>query len=180
MRALVVYESMYGNTKRIADAVTDGIAKHMSVESIEVSLAPFSIEADIDLLVVGGPTHVHGMTTPFTRAQAVKQATTPIVSSGIGIREWLDGVRPMGTATTAVTFDTRIRGATILTGSAASGYSKKLRSAGFRVFTPPESFLIAAKAPQDDALLEGELERARAWGSEIAATFSGRVATPVA
>lgn len=180
MRALVVYESMFGNTKRVADAVAAGIAQHMTVESVEVSLAPFAIEADIDLLVVGGPTHVHGMTTPFTRAQATKQATGPIVSGGIGVREWLDGVRPSGTATTAVTFDTRIKGAAILTGSAASGYAKKLRSAGFRVFTPPESFLIATKAPADDALLDGELEHARAWGSEVAAQFAGKVAVPVA
>ena len=180
MRALVVYESMYGNTKRIADAVADGIARHMTVESIEVSLAPLSIEGDIDLLVVGGPTHIHGMTTPFTRAQAVKQATAHVVSEGIGIREWLDGVRPIGAHTIAAAFDTRIKGAAILTGSAASGFRKMLRAAGFRVVAPPESFLIATRAPQDDALLEGELEHARAWGSEIAATLAGRIATPVA
>jgi hypothetical protein len=178
MRALVVYESMFGNTKRIADAVAAGIAEHMTVVSVEVSLAPFAIEPDVDLLAVGGPTHVHGMTTAFTRAQAAKQSTH-IVSTGIGAREWLEGVRPMGTATTAVTFDTRIKGAAILTGSAANGFAKLLRAAGFRVFTPPESFLIATKSAQDDALLEGELEHARAWGSEIAAKLAGRVATPV-
>ena len=180
MRALVVYESMYGNTKHVADAVADGIAKHMTVETMEVSLAPLAIEGDVDVLVVGGPTHVHGMTTPFTRAQAIKQSTTHIVSEHIGMREWLDQARPTsGTATPAVAFDTRIKGAAILTGSAASGYAKKLRAAGFRVVAPAESFFIATKAPQDDALLEGELEHARAWGSEIAAQFGSRVAVPV-
>ena len=179
MRALVVYESMYGNTKRIAEAIADGIGRTMPAEAIEVSVAPLAIETDVDLLVVGGPTHVHGMTTPFTRSQAEKQATTPLVSPGIGMREWLEQARPTGTDTPAVSFDTRIKGAALLTGSAASGYAKRLRSAGFRVMAPAESFFIATKAPQDDALLEGELERARAWGQEIASPFGSRVAIPV-
>lgn len=180
MRALVVYESMYGNTKRIAEAIAEGIAGHMKVETIEVALAPMVIEADVALLVVGGPTHVHGMTTPFTRGQAIKQAQTPVVSEGIGLREWLDEARPIGTAAVACAFDTRIKGAAILTGSAAGGFAKKLRASGFRVLTPAESFFIATKAPQDDALLEGELEHARAWGSEIATTVAESVAVPVA
>lgn len=179
MRALVIYESMYGNTKQIADAIAEGIARYMPAEAIEVSIAPLAIETDVELLVVGGPTHVHGMTTPFTRAQAVKQATTHVVSPGIGMREWLEQARPTGSDTPAVAFDTRIKGAAILTGSAAIGYSRKLRSAGFHVVAPAESFFIATKAPQDDALLEGELDRARAWGSEIAAPFGARVAVPV-
>ena len=78
----------------------------------------------------------------------------------------------------ACAFDTRIKGAAILTGSAASGFAKKLRVAGFRVLTPAESFFIATKAPQDEALLEGEVEHARAWGSEIATPLAARVARP--
>jgi hypothetical protein len=180
MRALVVYESMYGNTKRIAEAIADGISPHMKVETIEVAVAPMVIEADVALLVVGGPTHVHGMTTTFTRGQAIKQAQAPVVSEGIGLREWLDEARPIGTSVVACAFDTRIKGAAILTGSAAGGFGKKLRAAGFRVLTPAESFFIATKAPQDDALLEGEVEHARAWGSEIATTVAERIAIPVA
>jgi hypothetical protein len=180
MRALVVYESMYGNTKRVADAVADGIAGYMTVETVEVSTAPTALEFEVDLLVVGGPTHVHGMTSPFTRAQAVKQATTRIVSGGIGMREWLDQLSPVTPAIPAAAFDTRIKGAAILTGSAANGYAKRLRFAGFRVVVPPESFFIATKAPQDDALLDGELDHAREWGAEIAKHIGARLAIPVA
>jgi hypothetical protein len=180
MRALVVYESMYGNTRRIAQAIAEGISRHLAVETIEVSVAPMVIESDVELLVVGGPTHVHGMTTTFTRAQATKQAQAPIVSEGIGLREWLDEVRPIGTSVMACAFDTRIKGAAILTGSAAGGFAKKLRAAGFRVLTPGESFFIATKAPQDEALLEGEVEHARAWGSEIATQLATKVTAPVA
>ena len=179
MRAVVVYESMYGDTKRVADAIADGLARHLPVETVEVSLAPLAIESDIDLLVVGGPTHVHGMTTPFTRAQAIKQAQGHIVSPGIGIREWLEQIQPTAPAIPAAAFDTRLKGAAILTGSAAGGYAKRLRDASFKLIAPAESFLIAGKAPQGDALLEGELDHARAWGEELAAALGARAAIGV-
>src|SRR4051794_17029848 len=61
MRALVVYESMYGNTKEIATAVADGVSRRMPVQLVEVGAAPTAIADDIALLVVGAPTHGHGM-----------------------------------------------------------------------------------------------------------------------
>ena len=61
MRALVVYESMYGNTKEIAAAVADGLSTRMPVQLTEVGAAPTLLADDIGLLVVGGPTHAHGM-----------------------------------------------------------------------------------------------------------------------
>jgi hypothetical protein len=179
MRALVIYESMFGNTKRIAEAVADGIRQHLPVELVEVSLAPAAIDPTVDLLVVGGPTHVHGMTSTFTRSQAEKQATAPLVSEKNGVRVWLEQIRSTVQATKAATFDTRIKGAEILTGSAAHGYAKRLTHAGFRLVTEPESFFIATKAPQDDALLPGELERARAWGVELGLQGVGKVALPI-
>lgn len=179
MRALVVFESMFGNTKHVADAVADGIARHMTVETVEVSMAPMAIDSDIDLLVIGGPTHVHGMTSTLTRAQATKQAMGHVVSDGIGMREWLDQVRPSRPAVPAAAFDTRINRAAFLTGSAAIGFAKRLRNASFKVIAPAESFLIDSKAPQDDALLDGELPRARGWGAELALQVVGRVAVSV-
>lgn len=180
MRALVIYESMFGNTKRIAEAVADGIKDNLPVELIEVSLAPAAIEPTIDLVVVGGPTHVHGMTSAFTRSQAEKQATAPLVSQKTGVREWLEQLRSTVQATKAAAFDTRIKGAEILTGSAAHGYAKRLSNGGFRIVTEPESFFIGTKAPQDDALLPGEIERARAWGVQLGLQVVGKVALPIA
>ena len=180
MRALVIYESMFGNTKRIALAIADGLSQQLAVEAIEVSLAPLAIGDDVDLLVVGGPTHVHGMTSGFTRTQAEKQATSPLVSGKLGMREWLEESQPTTRSMKAAAFDTRIKGAEILTGSAAHGYEKRLHTAGYSVIREPESFFIATKAPQDDALLPGEIERARAWGAELAAQVAGKVATPIA
>ena len=68
MRALVVYELMYGNTKEIAAAVADGLSTRMPVQLTEVGAAPTVLADDIGLLVVGGPTHAHGMSKPKSRA----------------------------------------------------------------------------------------------------------------
>ena len=179
MHALVVYESMYGNTMRIAEAIAAGLAGHMIVETVEVSEAPHAIAPDVDLLVVGGPTHAHGMTSAQSRANAATKTPTPVISQGIGIREWLEQVRPEGRATPAVTFDTRIKGPQILTGSAANGYASKLDGAGFRVTAPAESFFVSVTASTDQGLLDGEHGRARAWGEELGATLASRVAIPV-
>jgi hypothetical protein len=78
MKILVVYESMYGNTHLVADAIAKGIRE---VES-DVTVLPVD-EADADalagtgLLVIGGPTHAHGMTRPSTRNAAVQAARKP-------------------------------------------------------------------------------------------------------
>jgi flavodoxin len=67
MHAIVVYESMFGNTQRVAEAVAAGIAAHMTVELIEVGAAPTQIGEDVGLLVVGGPTHAFGLSRQSTR-----------------------------------------------------------------------------------------------------------------
>jgi len=173
MTALVVYESMFGNTKRIALAVAEGIATRLPVETIEVSDAPEDIGGDIDLLVVGGPTHVHGMSSATSRKSAAERADGQLVSQRIGIREWLDHAKAEVFDIHAAAFDTRINGMAIFTGSAAKGYAKGLRSAGFRVDWPPQSFLVNSRtAPGEDALLAGQLEEARAWGQAIASKIT--------
>src|SRR5262249_1708788 len=69
MRAVVVYESMFGNTRTVAEAIAAGLSSS-SVPTTVVSV--FSKEDvdlhGVDLLVVGAPTHVHGM--PSTRSRA--------------------------------------------------------------------------------------------------------------
>ena len=61
MRAVVVYESMYGNTRRVADAIGAGLGTVFDVTVVPVSQASPVVLADADLVVVGGPTHAHGM-----------------------------------------------------------------------------------------------------------------------
>ncbi len=64
MRALVVYESMFGNTEAVARAVAGGLSGSMEVEVYEVSRAPSPVTGPIDLLVVGGPTHAFSLVAP--------------------------------------------------------------------------------------------------------------------
>jgi Flavodoxin len=174
MRALVVYESMYGNTRKIAQAIAEGISEGLEVKSIEVGDAALEIPDDVDLLVVGGPTHAHGMSRTATRASAATQFAKPLVSDGIGIREWLDAVRPPIRRIHAAAFDTRARIPAWASGSAANGFAKLLEGSGFRLIQKPRSFFIQTKAePVDDLLATGELEQARAWGLALATALAG-------
>jgi hypothetical protein len=175
MRALVVYESIFGNTQVVAKAIAGGLSTAMEVELVEVGAAPSVVGEDVDLLVVGGPTHAHGMTKAESRQNAARQAGERLVSRGVGIREWLEGVRSSSRAVAAAAFDTRIKGPELLWGSAAKGVDKELRRRGFRSVVPPASFFVGGPTgPVFDRLAEDEAERARGWGAALAAKVAGR------
>lgn len=170
MRALVVYESMFGNTRTVAEAIGEGIAAHLTVEVVEVASAPTAIPSDVVLVVAGGPTHAHGQTNVKTRADAARRAGDQLVSRGDGIREWLEAVRPISGSVAAAAFDTRIRGPELLWGSAAKAVATELRERGMRLVDKPQSFLVGGPTgPLFDRLVGGERERAVAWGSRLAA-----------
>ncbi|MEO3811604.1 flavodoxin domain-containing protein [Sphaerisporangium sp. B11E5] len=167
MRALVVYESMFGNTKMIAEEVARGLAAHMVVEIQEVGTAAPDLPGDVALLVVGGPTHVFGMTRASTRQSAAQQADGALVSPGNGIREWLSALR-VATPVAAAAFDTRVRAA-YLPGSAAKAAHKALRRHGLRAVGRPMSFYVTGtKGP----LEESEERRAHEWGESLAAAMA--------
>ena len=166
--ALVVYESMFGNTQTIAGAVADGLSVRMTVDLVEVGAAPSAVAADVDLLVVGGPTHAFGMTRPNTRQDAAKQAGRPVVSQGVGIREWIEGLDTESAWVPVATFDTRVRRPR-LPGSAAHRAAKRLRALGARLAMPPESFWVNGTP---GPILDGEEERARQWGLRLAAAVA--------
>jgi len=163
MRALVVYESMFGNTQAIAEAIADGLGTRMEVDVLEVGTAPTALADDIRLLVIGGPTHAFGLTRPTTRKDAVDRSGRGVVSAGIGLREWLDGIHDVPTGTAAAAFDTRVdkRWA----GSAARAANKRLRRLGFRLAAPPQSFSVADVT---GPLVDGEQVRARQWAERLA------------
>jgi hypothetical protein len=162
MHALVVYESMFGNTQAIADAIAAGLSSGIRVEAVEVGVAPATIDDEVALLVVGGPTHAFGMSRPQTRQDAARQATAGLVSGGIGLREWLAALQgPAGVA--AATFDTRISKPR-LPGSAARAAEKRLRRLGLRIVAPAASFYVEGTS---GPLQAGEQERARRWGEAL-------------
>ncbi len=163
MRALVVYESMFGNTQTIAEAVAQGLSEHLHVVLVEVEDAPEQIDGDVGLVVVGGPTHAFGLSRPATREGAAGEAGERLVSRGQGLREWLAGLRGGASGVSAAAFDTHVDKR--LPGSASQAAAKRLRRLGFRLIARPESFFVADKA---GPLLVGEEERARRWAAALA------------
>ena len=74
MRAVVVYESMYGNTHAIADHIATGLRDRFDTSVVSVDAATADVLVDADLIVVGGPTHVHGMSSATSRRGAAEAA----------------------------------------------------------------------------------------------------------
>jgi hypothetical protein len=164
MRALVVYESIFGNTQRIAGAITDGLIGHTIVRHVEVGDAPARLDPDIDLLVIGGPTHAWSMSRPRTREAGAQQASNAPVSTGIGIREWVAHLPPATRADLAVAvFDTRFDRPRWVTGSAAAAAARLLRKRGYRVVARESFAVLGTSGP----LGPDEIERARQWGVRL-------------
>ena len=165
MRATVVYESMFGNTKRLAEAVSEALAEHMAVELLEVSEAPKELGPETDLLVVGAPTHAYSLSRPSTRQEAAMLAPQGLVSKGIGVREWLGSVSAPHPPPAAV-FDTRFD--QHFSGRAALAAIRRLREAGFRILDRPESFRVERFS---GPLAADETARARRFGERLAARW---------
>ncbi len=171
MKALVVYESMFGNTAEIGETIAETLRAHrMEVESGPVSEIEPSRLAEFDLLVVGAPTHAHGMSSAGTRKAAVKDKRYPSSrpsDPGPGMRDWL-GTLPPGRERPAGAFDTRFDKPAWLTGSAAKGIARRLENHGYHLLTAPESFFVTTES----RLEPGQIERATAWGAALAERVS--------
>jgi hypothetical protein len=170
MQALVVFESMFGNTAAIARAVGSGLATKLETEVHEVGVAPRVLPESTELLVVGGPTHAFGISRVGTRVTAAREAGDRLVSQGIGVREWLDAFQFPSWGVIGAAFDTRIDRPRF-PGAAANAIARRLRRAGVVPVLSAESFYVLAT---DGPLLEGELERARKWGESLASTLVRR------
>lgn len=170
MRALVVYESMFGNTEQVARQVADGLAGYAQVELREVSEAPAQPDEQLDLVVLGGPTHAFSMSRESTRQDARRQGATH-GEVYTGLREWLDGLPPGSHHPMVAAFDTRVTKVRRIPGSAARRATKVADHLGYRVAEKPESFFVE---DTDGPLAQGELERARAWGDLVGSHLTAR------
>ncbi|EME55060.1 flavodoxin family protein [Amycolatopsis decaplanina] len=166
MQVLVVFESMFGNTEIVARAIGKGLAGSCEVDVVNVDDAPAQWDG-VGLLVVGGPTHAHGMARPATRKSARQQVEGGVRSS-TGVREWLSALPVASRRVPVAVFDTRLRRARWLTGSAAVGARKLLLKRRGVPLVPPESFFVDA-GKNATVLCDGEQERAEAWGTMLAA-----------
>lgn len=176
-RALVVYESMYGNTREVAEAIVRGLGQCMSAKAVPVHRVEPADVAAADLLVVGGPTHMHGMTSAMSRKGVVESGKEEGIeleesaSAEPTLRAWLAAVE--GEGRRAAAFDTRIDRAPMLTGSAARGIAKRLRKRGYALLADSNSFFVD---DSEGPLAEGELDRATRWGAGLARLTVGEPA----
>ena len=168
MHAVVVYESMYGNTHLVASAVGDGLRPFADVTVVPVGEADASLLAGADLLVVGGPTHARrheprehaegrgrgrregrptSWSTPTPKARACATGSC----------------RSARSATHAAAFDTRMHVPAAFSGRASKGIARKLHQHGATLVAVPESFFVT----KENHLEPHEEEHARAWGAEV-------------
>lgn len=165
MRTCVVYESPFGNTEQLARAVARGMG---NVPVLEVSETAAADLAEVDLVVLGGPTHAFSMTRPSTRKDAQRQGA-PEGSVDRGLRELIAELPPR-LSTPIATFDTRVAKAKRLPGSAARAAAKELRHHHHAAVVEQTSFFVE---DTPGPLVEGELDRAFAWGERLVAGHTG-------
>jgi flavodoxin len=166
MKALVVYESLYGNTASIGEAIATSLRTHgLDVGSGPISKIPPGETAEADLLIVGGPTHAHGMSRASTRKVGAEDKKNTFAEPTVapGLREWLASL-PEGVGRYAAAFDTRIHKPPLLTGSAARGIERRLAGQGFFMIAEPESFFVTG----ENRLEDGETEHAATWAGSLA------------
>lgn len=185
MRVAVVYESVYGNTHEIAEAIARGVTEARAdaqVDLLRVGDADLARAAEADLLIVGGPTHMRGLSTGLSRRMTVgaeakkdpdQRHDLEPDAAGPGIRDWFHRLPKPPTRRMAAAFDTRI-GAP-LAGGAAPGIARRLRHHGYEVIAEPEGFLVQDNG--EGPLKDGEIDRAPTWAAELMRQAAAAVAS---
>jgi Flavodoxin domain len=177
MKTVIVYESMYGNTRVIADAIGRGLGPENETVVVPLAEARPELLAEADLVVVGGPTHMHGISRAATRRSAAEAARKPGSdltmdpgAEGPGLGDWFAALGQSDTA--AAAFDTRLDAPPMVTGRASKIIARLLRRHGFTMAAKPESFLVT----KDNHLKVGEEDRAWEWGQRLAGHAPEKVA----
>ena len=180
MQVAVVYESLFGNTREVAEAIAEGIraaAPQAAVDCRETADAPPGL-GKADLLVVGGPTHFLGLPSARSRRlqhqledQGAWHHAEGEPPEPPGVREWLESLPVVSGRQVAAAFDTRL--GKLMAGSAARQITRMLRHHGYHVVDRPQGFVVE---DYNGPLAEGERDRARAWG----ATLTGQLRTGAA
>jgi len=161
MKAIVVYESHWGNTAAVARAIAEGIGPEAT--ALSTAEASADLLAGVDLIVAGAPLLGFSLPTEsMLKGIATNQAKdpTPPDLSHPAMRTWLEGV-PKGSGRAAA-FETRIWWSP---GSAAKAILRLLEGAGYRAVDKPQKFIVQGKY---GPLRDGELDRAKQWGAELA------------
>jgi hypothetical protein len=141
MRALVVYGAPYESTRVVAGYVADGLRATHAVTVVPVAGVTADLLVGTDLLVVGGPTHLRGLSS--------------------GIRELVKV--PQSWPVLAAAFDTRTGGGPAVPGRSSRSITRLLKRHGYLIIVTPESFGVTEQGTP----LDGEDARARHWGAAL-------------
>lgn len=172
MKSVVVYESFWGNTAAIARAIADGIGDALVLTTNQ---ATPDVVADADLLIAGAPVLGFRLPTEQMRdglPRTERRAPQPPDVGHPSMRSWLEHV-PNGHGAGAA-FETRISWSP---GGSVKAIERGLAAAGFATAGPAGKFVVTGRY---GPLRDGELERARAWGAELASRVRVPAATTAA
>ena len=155
MRVFVIYDSVFGNTEKIARAIADALGSRLAVEIVLADKVALEQLTGLDLLVVGSPTR------GFRPTEAITRLLKRIRSNA------LEGVK-------VAAFDTRFKADELDSaglrfvvktgGYAARRIAGHLRKVGGKLIVPPEGFYVEAT---EGPLKAGEIERAAGWAKGI-------------
>jgi len=155
MKGLVVYDSVFGNTEKIAQAIGAVLAEQGSVQTLAVGKMTADSMSGLDILLVGSPTRGFRPTEAVSKFlnSIPKNSLTGIRVAAFDTRLWLD------------TIDSKaLRFVVDKGGYAANSIAKSLVKKGGQLAAPPEGFLVTG---EQGPLKDGELDRASAWGRKF-------------
>ena len=158
MHSLVVYESLFGNTKQVARVVAEALDTLGTSRAVRVDALTGADLDDVELLLVGVPTHAWGL--PRRRTWTRKP---PDPQPRVLAREWLQHLGD-GHGRPCAAFATRLDQPRVVTGSAAGGLARRLRRRGWTPAIAPASFVVPSMA---GPISPEELERARRWAESV-------------
>ena len=173
MKAVVVYESHWGNTAEVARAIASGLGPDTPV--LATDEATGSVLADADLIVAGAPVIALRLATDSIRGQIAQDTHEALSQPDMthpSMRTWLHGI-PAGQGLAAA-FETRLRWSP---GGVTGAIERGLGSAGYRRLAKGREFIVTGRY---GPLRDGELEAARAWGSELAQALQTSTAVAAA
>jgi len=181
MYAVVMYESLFGNSREVAEAVAAGVADARPTAVVDCrcvdAVGSTLTVSTADLVVVGGPTHFWGMTSRISRAMEHEYELRMMpgrqpgrrhlgsrrqAAGTAGVRYWLTTI-PAGHRTPAAAFDTRMDRAA--SGGAAPAIARHLDRRDYRLVTAPRAFVVTGVTGPVPA---EQLEQARQWGRHLA------------
>jgi hypothetical protein len=174
VKIVIVYESMFGNTKVIGEGIAEGLREAGEVRFGSVDELSTAAARDATLIVAGGPTHAHGMARPNAHQSVAKMDPHhkygAVMQGRESLRGWLERL-PAGRAAAAA-FDTRFDKPKWLTGSAAKKIARRMHAKGYPIIGTQSFFVETTGGP----LADGERQRAVAWGRDLAAQVKPTIA----